>query len=409
MIDREKEAEYAQSIFGALRAHTADEIIGVTRLGYTAKEDVAHAIVSEYALAFDLHVDNDQAGNLVIRHRGIEYGPQKRITVGSHLDSVQQGGNYDGAAGVVAGLLLMRRLRDRGSLLPVETVAFRCEESATFGKCYIGSSIALGKLDPEDLDRDQTFRRAASLSQVLDARQGGWRAIDAIKNRRPLWDVLPTAFYEVHIEQGPTLDDMYVPVAVVDAICGNVREKIRIIGEAGHSGATPMHFRRDPVVAAAQLINKLTSVANLNDTHRFTVGKLSTDFAGAVSRIAAWVELTLEWRAAEDQFLDAFGLYVAEEKSLVVSRNGCKIELLDHVETPAVDLPWELRRKLGDGKLLEITSGAGHDAAVFAKAGIPTGMLFVRNEGGSHCPEESMKIEDLLVAVDVLEKALLDA
>lgn len=401
---------YLGDVLAQIERATRDPAGGVTRESYGQGENTARMIVADCAQDAGLVVDWDNADNMLIRLPGVDYS-RGRITCGSHLDSVPCGGNYDGAAGVVAGLALLRRLRDTRASgnPPVETVAFRGEESAWYGLCYIGSRAALGLLKDADLDR----RTAAG--KTLREAMSGRASVSWIAEGRRLWDTLPSSYWEVHIEQGPVLAAVDAPIGVVTGIRGNVRHEGRCTGEAGHSGTTPHHLRRDPVVAFSRFVSEVQE--QWEDMHLrsgrdlvVTFGRMATDQHAAVSRIASHVEFTLEWRSLDPGTLADFGAFVARA---IEANRRAPIRLGPATSTRPVQLdPALVERTLSCCRRRGIPapvlpSGAGHDAAVMAGAGVPSAMIFVRNRNGSHNPDEAMDPADLALAVDVLEDAIM--
>jgi acetylornithine deacetylase/succinyl-diaminopimelate desuccinylase-like protein len=305
---------------------------GGTRLAYTAEEDRAHELAAGWMREAGLGVDRDEAGNLFGR-RG-----EAQVWSGSHLDTVPNGGKFDGALGVVAAIEAAQRLAD----LPLAVVAFRAEESGPMGS-----------------------RRLTEL---------------------------PQAFLEVHIEQGPRLERLGEPLAIVTGIAGQARGSVEFEGTACHAGTTPMDERSDALVQAAQFVLRVRDSAR--DGAVATVGALEVEDA-ATNVVPGRVTVSVDARAPTAEqlagLIDAIGFEPAWRQD-PVAMNGPPLEAL-RVVLP--DAP-------------ELVSGAGHDAMVLAAAGVPTGMLFVRslNGGVSHCPEELSAEEDIALAVDALVAAL---
>jgi len=407
----------AKALFDGINAHTAPGI-GITRATYGTDESLAIAFVQEYAKSLGLEVTRDIACNLHVRLPGAFAAPE--VVMGSHLDSVPSGGRFDGVAGVVAGLLVLERCARERTLLPrpIRLIALRGEESAWFGKCYLGSLALFGCLPKEALDlRDRS--RGCDLRTAITACGGAPERIAA--GERILDPASVACFYELHIEQGPVLEDAQEPLAVVTGIRGNRRYPSCVItGEPGHSGTTPQHLRKDAVLAAAEFLSKLESARDDfeqggNDLV-FTCGIAQTDATThAMSVVPGTMSLGFEYRSCNDGVLSAFdGVCVAIAKE-VSERRGVQIDLGPSMLTEPV---W-LNRSVEDalvvhasqvvGSVRRMPSGAGHDAAVFRTVGIPTGMLFVRNRHGSHNPHESMEMADFEKAVEVLYRAVIAA
>ena len=401
----------AERLFLTLAERTRDTR-GVTRASYGENEQIGHDLVATEAARAGLETSVDAAGNLYMRLPG--HGTDRRsILVGSHLDSVPMGGNFDGAAGVLAGLAVAvswaragYRLRD-----DLVAVAIRAEESSWFPYSYIGSKAALGLLPPEALEvrRADTGRTLADhisdLALDPDAVRRGVPQLQADRVR---------AFIEVHIEQGSVLVAKELPVAVVTGIRGSFRyREARVLGEYAHSGAVPRAHRRDAVVAAADLVMRLHEdwLRLEEEGHDLTVtfGQFWTDpDQHAFSKVAGEVRLSIDVRSHHPPTLDLVRESCLAHMEEVARRHHVAIdpgpltgstparmdrELIDAFSVAMVELGLSG---------FEMPSGAGHDAATFAGAGIPSAMLFVRNHHGSHNPDEAMEMEDFEAATRVL-------
>ena len=406
----------ARRLFAELRASSTDGD-GVTREAYGPRETAAQDVVARFARAEGLAVEHDRAANLVISLPG-RSADAPFIAVGSHLDSVPCGGNYDGAAGVIAGVLALALLK-RVPIAPPRTVrllALRGEESAWFGKSWIGSHALLGLL----ADADLAQRRTDSGRTLADHLRDAGADIEAIRAREPLLRAASVAaFLELHIEQGPVLEAAGLPLGIVTSIYGNLRHRrIRCGGEAAHAGATPRGLRRDAVIAVADFVMRLDARWSewLAHGRQITVthGMVATDpHEHAISRVAGTVDFSLEIRAEDEATLRAFHEAARAEAAAVGVERGVAFEF----DTPIVNLPAAM-----DAAWIErlaacceeeripvhpMPSGAGHDAAVFAHAGVPTAMLFIRNQFGSHNSREDMQLADFQLGLGVLVRVLL--
>ena len=407
----------ATELFDTLRAETYDGV-GITRESYGASEQFAHDLIRSVAEDHGLVVTTDRAANMIISLPGRET-ETPYLACGSHLDSVPQGGNFDGAAGVIAALLAMIRLHADG-VAPktnVKAIAIRGEESAWYGKSYAGSAALFGKLTPEDL---ALVHRAGS-GVLADAMRAAGADVDRIAEGARLLDPADVAgFVELHIEQGPVMVARDLPTAIVTGIRGNIRHR-RIVcrGEAGHSGAVPRWLRRDAVFAAAELIT------NLDEHWRVllergldlvvTAGIIETDAAEhSLSRIPGEVAFSFEVRSQSVDTLEAFYHLMQTECRQIEAKRKVAFEFDRRIDSaPArVDDRWIDRLTRASEKLglptEKVASGAGHDAAVFANEGIPAAMIFVRNAHGSHNPNEAMDMDDFMLGADLLYHAILD-
>ncbi len=405
----------AHELFAELRRVTGDGV-GITRDSYGVGESAALDIVAAAARANGLATARDAGANLVVTLPGRE--PELPVLAcGSHLDSVPQGGNYDGAAGVVAGLLALVRLRAEG-VVPRRTIrlyGLRGEESAAFGRAYTGSSALFGRLDPADLD----LPHAVTGRSLRDSMRACGADVARIERGERLLDpATVAAWLELHIEQGPVLVARKLPVAVVTGLRGNIRHRqIECIGEPGHSGAVPRWLRRDAVFATAELLTRLDGhwQALLGQGHDLvvTTGVLGTDPAQhAIARIPGRLRFSFEVRSQAQDTIDAFHALFLEECRRLEEERGVQFQIDRRLDTaPAVmDLGWVERLREGVRGLGHadepMPSGAGHDAAVFANAGVPSAMVFVRNEHGSHNPAEAMAMDDFMVGAEVLRLAI---
>jgi N-carbamoyl-L-amino-acid hydrolase len=404
----------AQHLFDAVRALSADGV-GVTRASYGAGETTAANFLREFSEKQGLNVANDRAGNLVFSLG--DAGTRSGVWIGSHLDSVPQGGNYDGLAGVIAGLLCLLRQKRSGTAgaAPLRVIGFRGEESAWFGKAYIGSGALFGKITPEDLELKQRTTQQA-LSECM-AEVGA--DVEAIRAQEHLLDLRQVSSYlELHIEQGPVMVAKELPLAVVSGIRGNVRHnRIVCIGEAGHSGVVPRWLRRDAMFAVADLIVRLDDhwrvLLERGTDLVVTAGVVTTDPAEhSISRIPGRVSFSFEARSKSPDTLEAFYQLMRAECSAISRERHVEFEfdrrqLSDPAQMDAAVCAVLAEACRARGTTFDvIPSGAGHDASLFANAGIPAGMLFIRNQNGSHNPDEAMEMDDFMLGVQVLDDAV---
>ena len=411
----EPDLECAARLFATLRSETADRL-GVTRAAYGEGEQFAHDLVAAEAAKCGLEKRIDAAGNLYLRLPG--HGHTGRsILVGSHLDSVPMGGNFDGAAGVLAALAVAIAWQRAGFSLSDDlvVVALRAEESNWFPFSYIGSKTAFGLLPSEALDirRSDTGRSLASHMSDLGLRPDEVRA--GVPQIRPQ-DI--SAYIELHIEQGPVLIEADQPAAIVEGIRGSFRYRhIRVLGEYAHSGAVPRAYRHDAVVAAAGLVTRLHQewlrLEAAGHDLTLTVGQFHTDAEQhAFSKIAGQVNLSLDVRSHDQATLDLVHELARDHVDEVAAAHGVTIETGPLTgSTPALmdrRLIDTFLGAMGDAglKRFHMPSGAGHDAATFASAGVPSLMLFVRNRNGSHNPDEAMEMNDFAAGTRLLAHGL---
>jgi beta-ureidopropionase / N-carbamoyl-L-amino-acid hydrolase len=405
--------DLAGSLFEALSRATRRGR-GIVRDSYGDGEQAAHDLARAAAQAAGLEVAVDALGNLSMTLAGRDR-TLPRVIIGSHLDSVPQGGNFDGAAGVVGGLCVLAAL-SRARFVPefdLTVMAIRAEESAWFDIAYLGSAGAFGLLDPGCLAIARSDN-GRSLEATLAER--GFDA-QAIRERRRLLDPAAIrAYLELHIEQGPTLVARGLPAAVVSGIRGCKRfRNAACRGEYGHSGAVDRPYRHDAVAATVALLHHMEEVwlqAERSGADLvMTSGELYTDAAmHGPSKIAGETRFVLDLRSLSDATM----AQVAEEARAAAIRIGAqyrvRFELGATSDSPAAVMDGRLRAKLMGlmERPFEMPSGAGHDAAVFMKVGIPSAMIFVRNDHGSHNADEAMSLDDFAVGVRALMGLLLE-
>ena len=407
----------ASELFESIRAATADGA-GVTRESFGPGEEKALHILEQYAHKLGLSCERDALQNLWIRRVDEANTGEPCVIIGSHADSVPVGGNYDGLAGIVSGMLILHELQRTGTKTPrpVTVLAMRGEERAWYGKAYIGSLALLGKLDARTL-QSQNRDGSRTLGQAMAASGAEIRLIES--GQAWLQPSSIAAYLELHIEQGPVMVARAWPVAAVTGIRGNIRhQRIRCIGEAGHSGAVPRWLRKDAMLAVAELLSRLDErwrvLLQMGMDLVMTAGICQTDpKTHAVSVIPGEVSFSLEVRSQHKSTLNQFHALIREECEAIERSRGVRFEFDAPIETdPAEMSPTWIDVFKDAGKQLGIDldtlpSGAGHDAAVFANAGVPSAMIFIRNEHGSHNPHEAMDMEDFMLGTRLLMKAVL--
>lgn len=406
----QQQRKFAVDLFRALE-HGARGNPGVTRDTYGAGENFAHKLFAERAQTIDLEVSYDAAANTYATWKS-PFPEAPKIVIGSHLDSVNQGGNFDGAAGVVAGLVAIAALRLAGfrPRCDITAMAVRAEESIWFQVSYIGSRAALGMLPANALDARRIDTKRTLASHLSDS---GGDPVQLSCNRRSLDPAGLRAFLEVHIEQAPSLVEARLPIAICSGIPGNFRyPHIRIEGEHAHVGL-PRRFRRDAVMAAVDLAAALDRIweeyESSGATMACTLGRFYTDpdFHG-LTNVPGLFHMSLDVRAYDAAQLVELEQRVLDTIKRVEAERSVRFDLGERASAPIGRIDPEIRRGFEEAAgLLRIPSmilgsPGSHDAAAFAEAGVPIGMLFVRNSNGSHNPHEAMEIDDLLEAVAVL-------
>lgn len=412
----ENAARLTSTLFEELRAGSFDPATaGVCRDTYGKGEQFAHELMATHARALGLTVWHDHLCNTYMVWPG-KNRDLPCVLIGSHLDSVHAGGNFDGAAGVVAGLVAIDMLKAQDIELERDVVVMgiRAEESMWFQHSYIGSRGALGMLDPKVLDH-RRIDTGRTLAQHLTESGGDPMAV---RQARPaLTTQQIEAFFEVHIEQAPSLAADGYPVAVGTAIPGNIRyAQARIVGEYGHVGL-PRRFRRDAALAGADLFVAMQAFWEQEDEAgrpmAFTIGEFHTDPARhGLTIVAGEFRFSIDMRAYDPQHLEAIEGRFLQIIREIEQRRGVRFELGPRSSAPVALADAALSQNLRDvARDLDIActdllSPASHDAAAFCAAGVPYGFIFIRNANGSHHPDEFMDEDDFLLATRMLAQTL---
>ena len=410
----EPDIALAEALFDELERGTRDAGgAGVRRESYGAGEAVAHDLVAAAAVELGLTLERDAALNLYMTMAGSDEAAP-RIIIGSHLNSVMRGGNYDGAAGVLAGLAALAGFRVAGKQPECTTtvMAIRAEESVWFDAAYIGSRAALGRLDPEVLN---TVRRSDTRRTLADHIEAAGGDVDTLQRGQAFLDPLRVgAYVEAHIEQGPVLFEAGVPIGIVTGVRGCARYgSARCVGTYAHSGATPRRARADAVLATSEFIVGMDELAaeaergGRDATVTFGVVETNPHIASG-SKVAGETRFVMDVRSIQSDQLNAFDHHAHNLSERISLRRNVRFELGKRsLSPPAPMSPALVDRfidicKTGGAEAITLLSGAGHDAAAFVEAGIPSAMIFIRNEGGSHNPNERMALVDFAAASRLL-------
>jgi allantoate deiminase len=362
----------------------------------------ANELVGAWMREAGLAVRTDAIGNL-IGHYPAAQPDGKILLLGSHLDTVRDAGRFDGPLGVLVAIACVQQLHDTKTRLPfaIEVVGFADEEGVRYQSTYLGSRALAGTFNVEDLKRTDT--RGITMADALREFGGNPAAIASAKydpNRL-------LGYAEVHIEQGPVLEEKNLAVGVVSAIAGQTRARVGLVGAAGHAGTVPMKLRRDALCAAAEFVLAVELLAQNWGGLVATVGEIAA-LPGAGNVIPGTAQLSLDVRHPDDA---ARTQAVAELKARaeeIAAERGVTLQWEIVHQTAAVicnrglTLPLENAAKRHQREVPLLTSGAGHDAAALA-AICPVAMLFVRCQGGiSHHPAESARETDVRVALAVM-------
>jgi len=401
--------ERYQILFNKINQYNSGEN-GITRIAYSDEEQTCTHAFMRMCKTENLEIRMDACGNVIARREG-RRNDLPPVVMGSHLDTVYQGGKYDGVVGVTAALEIIKRLNEKEIVTdhPIEIISFACEESSRFGVSTVGSKAMAGILDKEKYrhltDRDGITMEKAFALCALD-----FDSVDeASRNHEEF-----KAFFEIHIEQGPVLINNQKKIGIVTGIAAPVRLIITINGKASHSGTTPMNMRRDALLGASEIALELEKAALKEQEYGTvaTVGVMNIH-SGAMNVIPGKVELKVDIRSISSESrqrvidrlyqvisqiedtrqLDIDSTVISSEEPVLLSPNV--IDVLTKISKEKA-LPYEVMQ-----------SGAGHDAMNMAKL-CPTGLIFIPSvDGLSHHPDEYTDMDDVLLGIDFLEDVII--
>ncbi len=381
-----------------------DEHGGVSRPSFSPADFEARAWLKKKIEEAGLCYRQDGAGNQF----GRVEGQGKTVMSGSHIDTVPNGGMFDGAAGVVAALEAVRRILEERIPLskPLEIASFTDEEGNLVGD-FLGSRAFMGLLDKDEIRNGKTSF-GMPFRDVLKRTDFSADGILAAHKQRPDLE----AYIELHIEQGPVLEDEGMPIGIVERIAGKHYRQCAFIGESGHAGTTPLELRRDAFLGLADFALKATQhVATKHYGSMLTIGQAALH-PGSFSVIPGRADFTLEFRSASPEALEAIEKEVFALAEDIASTRGLTFasRLVDKT-TPVTIAPRTLKliedecRTLGYPSM-RLTSGAGHDAQILAGA-CDVGMIFIPSpDGVSHAPGERVNWDDLEKGANLLLRTL---
>ncbi len=371
---------------------------GVSRFAWTPELARANEWLVGRLQELGLETEIDAAGNVLGRW---EEGEGTAVLVGSHLDSVPRGGRFDGALGVLAAIEVVRTLKREGVSLrrPLWIVSFNDEEGSRFQTGMLGSRAFIGDLDPEDWRRRGVADAMAAGGFDFE-RLGDAKAVDRVG-----------AYLELHIEQGPVLEQEGLDVGIVSGIAGLLGFRVRLTGEANHAGTTPMASRRDALAGAARIVLELRDEARSRGDMTANVGIL-TVAPGGFNVIPGTAEFTIDARAGDADAFARAEKFVRDTLERVAAEEQLELEVAETHRKPPTPLDLELQELLARGAAAEgamarsMPSGAGHDAMILAKH-VPAAMLFVPSRAGiSHSPDEYTSPEQCELGARVLARAV---
>ena len=405
MINRERLIKSIEDIskFGALEGG------GITRLAFSKEEKAARKHLLELAGKLGLSHKEDGFGNIFLTLKG-EDSTLPSIATGSHLDSVPNGGCYDGALGVMCGLEAIASIKESGKkpLRDLTLIVFSAEESSRFKMATMGSKLIAGKLDEKRL---KELKDEDDISAYEAAKEFG---CDVLKlDRIKLANNTFGAYIELHIEQGPVLERLCIPVGLVSGIAAPVRFELTIEGRADHSGATPMNMRKDALLMASRIIIALENIAKQRKNTVATVGYVKAK-PGVLNVIAGSVTMGVDIRDISKEELESVDKEAREMIDELCKKEGFGYSIRELVkDTPVklsdniIELAKNEAKKL-DIKTHKMPSGAGHDAMNMVGIAKDVGMLFIPCKNGiSHNTKEQINYDDAATASNLLAHMLL--
>lgn len=395
-----------EHLLGVLASYGSGIGKGVSRLLYTREWMDAQSALAEILTQRGFEVYFDDVGNLYGRLGG-KHPSRKSIVTGSHIDTVVQGGRFDGAAGIVAGIVALDHLQSTYGqpTTTIEVVSLAEEEGSRFPLTYWGSGSITG-YHQGGKSESVHDPQGISLKQAMEELGFG------LGRHRPCRREDLSAFIELHIEQGVVLERMGIPIGIAESIVGQRRFTIQVTGEAGHAGTTPMAWRRDALSGVSEMIRIVRSMASEAGAPMVaTVGSLVIE-PNIVNVIPGKVRFTLDVRHSSRATLDRFCTQLLQELRRISDEHGLGYQEDDWMNESPVRLHEGLCQKLEavcerhQLEWLRMSSGAGHDAQLFQSV-CPTALLFVPSvQGLSHCPEEHTDSRDLAKGALVLMQLL---
>ena len=381
---------------------------GINRLAFTDADWAGRQYIMDRMVDAGLTVETDGFGNVI----GYKLGKNPElpvVMVGSHTDSVPNGGNYDGVVGVLSAIEVIRSMIDDGYEHDhtIAVVSFMCEESGRFGDATLGSKAMRGELRLQDLHR-LVDKQGISLYEALKGRNLNPDEIKQVEYKRPV-----KSFTEIHIEQGKVLEHEAKPIGVVTGIAAPERFYVTIRGNADHSGATPMNLRHDALCGASKIILGIEEIAAMQEEPPVvgTVGIVEVT-PGAMNVIPGVVKLGVDIRSISEVARNSVVTLVKEFIDVTVEKRGLSYTIEPVAQDHPVAMHPAMIREIEEVvtslgvEYMALPSGAGHDAMHWADD-VPTGMIFIPCLNGiSHNPAEFAEMDDIVMGAQVLDNVL---
>ena len=381
---------------------------GINRLAFTDADWAGRQYIIDRMTDAGLSVEIDDFGNVIAYKIG-KKPDLPVVMVGSHTDSVPNGGNYDGVVGVLSAIEVIRSMTDDGYEHDhtIAVVSFMCEESGRFGNATLGSKAMRGELRLQDLYR-LVDKQGISLYEALKGRNLNPDGIEEMAYKRPV-----KSFTEIHIEQGKVLEHEQKTIGIVTGIAAPERFYVTIRGNADHSGATPMNLRHDALCGASKIILGIEEIASMQEEPPVvgTVGVVEVT-PGAMNVIPGAVKLGVDIRSISKVARNSVVTLVKEFIDITAEKRGLSYTIEPIAQEHPVAMHPAMIREIEEAvksvgvEYMTMPSGAGHDAMHWAEA-VPTGMIFIPcRDGISHNPAEFTEMDDIVTGAEVLDKVL---
>lgn len=404
MTEQHRFQEWSRS-FLSIASIGENKTGGIDRLAFTSADLQARAELLNRAAGLQLQTKLDNANNLWMRQEGTDPSLPP-LLMGSHMDTVPNGGRYDGALGVLAGLHVLKRMFDERleHRRPIELIVFACEESSRFNLSTIGSKLLTGQLKPEQLENYKDGDGISAANCLSYLYMSPYRLRERQEHLRG-----SHAFLELHIEQGPVLERTGTDIGVVECIAAPIRLYLKLTGRSDHSGACPMGMRQDALAAAAQLICAIEELGQAESVHKTVATATKCMVANrALNVVPGEAELYVDIRGICRESMERVYAGIGAVCRKIKEERGVDVE----ERVIADEQPVQLDPELGDviarncGRLglswMKMPSGAGHDAMNIAKV-IPSAMIFIPCINGiSHNPAEDVHEKDLNNGLEIL-------
>ncbi len=381
---------------------------GVTRLPFTKEGVEAAKYLMELMEKLDLDVTADAFGNIYGKWEG-NGTKNETILIGSHYDTVINGGRYDGALGIAVGLQVIRRLKEKGYIpnYNIEIIATNDEEGVRFGNGFLGARAMLGQLDHKELTEFKD-KEGISIREAME--YSGYEPNGLYLSKRNPKDI--KAFLEVHIEQGPVLYEKGIDIGVVEGIVGMKRYLMTIKGQSNHAGTTPMDLRKDAIDSASKIISIISDTAKVQESKTVaTVGYMEVK-PNAINVVPGEVSFGIDIRSLDRLSIECVYDAIIKKAEQIREETGISYDIEEKISVDPVHLDHELIDVICQScqachiDYMKMSSGAGHDALAIAPY-IPTGLLFIPSVNGiSHHPDEYSKEDTIEKVIDITEEVI---